>query len=76
MTEATRPEKRLSWHFLRRRAEWRREYWGTVQEFAALDLLYAREKLSAAGIAVDDEIVVRKRGKWDARYDVWAVPKP
>lgn len=80
MTKDLRREKHLSWHFLRRRAEarvgeirrWQRNS-GPTFENTAFERAVALEHLRLLGITAQTEIVVRKRGKWDARYDVVAL---
>lgn len=67
---------RLSTHFLKRRADarkrqikrWQRQ----VKELAPSDPVAgrARSHLAAINVTSHDQVVVKKRGKWDARYDV------
>lgn len=80
-------EKRLSWHFLRRRAEARARQirswqddarprgpaFGGANQPPTLTKAAAIRRLEALGINFGTPILVFKRGKWDARYDVVAV---
>jgi hypothetical protein len=68
-------DKPLSTHFLKRRADKRRAQirrWQTDARTRPGDSVgaAAAERLSGLDVLLDDRIVVRKRGKWDARYEV------
>lgn len=67
----------VSWHFYRRRAEERLERLRFLQSQARLTekisaprQQLAQKALDAAGVNAHDELDIRKRGKFDARYDV------
>lgn len=80
MSREARTEVRLSWHYLRRRAEaraveirlWQRKS-APRPENSPTERQIALNKLELLGITADTEILTRKRGKWDARYDVLAL---
>lgn len=86
-------QRRLSWHFLRRRADARASDirgWQTDSRPRgtpkggpltgpttpvpppSLAKAAALRRLEALGISAETGIYVRRRGKWDARYDVIA----
>lgn len=64
--------RKLSTHFLRRRAEDRRRQimrW-QLESSQAAGWSSARKRLYELQIRDSDRIYVQKRGKWDARFDV------